>query len=94
MEISLLFNSSLELGSWINASNTNLTGSLFMTLLLIFLALIMIAELFKLPEFLYLIPLLPVAVIFAVSDTGFRVILGLIAIFLGFAIYSIYPSTK
>lgn len=91
MDISQVFNSSLEMGSFLQASTEHVTGSWFVTLLFIVLILIVIAGIFKMPETLYIIPLLPILLIFSSVDIGFNIIMGILALFFGYIIYTIIP---
>jgi hypothetical protein len=63
-----LFNSTLDIGSLINATTTNVTGSLTTTLLLIVVLLVVIAMLFKEPILLLGLLLIPLFMIFAVYE--------------------------
>ena len=88
MDVSLLFNSSLDFGRLIDATTSNVTGDLGITLLLIGLFLLLIAEIFKLPEVLYIVALIPIFIIFSAVDSSgvYSTILGIFAIVLAFYI--------
>lgn len=91
MDITNLFNMSLEVGQFISNSNSNLTGSLSMTLLIILGVLLLIAGLFKLPETLYIIPILPVLIIFSIADPMMKIVLGIVSLMLAYVLFSSSP---
>lgn len=91
MDLWTLFNRSAELGIFIDSTNTFVTGSTFLTLLIIVGILLLIASMFKMPETLYLIPLLPLFIIFSIADPGMKLILAIASVFLGYVVYSILP---
>lgn len=90
MGLELLFNESLELGSWINASSSNLTGSDFLSLFLVFFVLLLVALLLHMPEILVATFLLPVVITFAAADKGFWGIVGVLSIIVGMGLFSIF----
>ena len=91
MDISQLFNQSLEMGKVFNGVTTDVTGSWTITFLLTILLFIMIAGFFKMPEVLYVIPIIPLVLLFSLVDPTMKIILGIISLFLAYVIYSLMP---
>lgn len=79
-----LFNSTLDIGSILNATTTNVTGSLTLTLLMVVVLLFLIAMLFREPVILFGLIILPLLIIFAIYEGAggffytFLMIIGLI----------------
>jgi hypothetical protein len=63
-----LFNSTLDIGNVMNATTTNMTGSLTLTLLLIIILFLMIATLFRSPILLIMLLLIPLIIIFSMYE--------------------------
>jgi len=84
----VIFNESLEIGSWITSATNNLTGDIATSLLILLLLLIMIAMLFKTPMILFLVLIFPVLIVFSQYDTSgmFWTLLIIVACILGFFI--------
>lgn len=95
LEIDTVFNSSGEVGSWISASTTNVTGSLFLTVLVLFMFLLLAMLLFKMPELFIAIILAPLSIILlSVSglEQSMRLIIGIIILVVALGAYAFYPS--
>ena len=79
----ILFNSSLEIGGWLNSATQNITGSMTVTVILVVLLLLCIGALFRIPLLFFLILGLPLLVVFALWDvTGGAMTILLIVIFI------------
>lgn len=81
----VLFNSSLDIGSILGATTSNMTGDQSLTYLLVIVLLLLIAMLFREPFVLFGLLVLPLVIVFAVDlGTGsiFYTILCIIGIFL------------
>lgn len=91
MDISQVFNMSLEFGHILSGVTTGVTGSMTLTFILIIAVFVIIAGFFHMPELLYIIPLIPILLMFSIVDPTMRIFLGVIAIFLGYMFYSILP---
>lgn len=77
------FNTSLEIGGWLNTATTNVTGNMFITVVLVLLLLLCIVALFRIPILFFLILALPLFIIFGLWDlTGGAMTLLLIVIFI------------
>ena len=63
-----IFNSTLDIGSIISSTTTNMTGSITLTLILIVVLLLMIATLFREPIILVGLLLVPLFMVFAVYE--------------------------
>jgi hypothetical protein len=63
-----LFNDSLDIGSLLNATTSNMTGSLTLTLLMVVVLLLLIAMLFREPILLFGLIILPLLIIFAIYE--------------------------
>jgi hypothetical protein len=86
-----LFNRSLDFGRYLDVSTSSVTGSVFLSLLIVVLFLLLIASFFRMPEILYLVILLPLFLIFSVADPGMRFLVGIAALFFGYVLYTILP---
>lgn len=90
-----VFNSSGEVGSWISASTTNVTGSLFLTVLVMFALLILAMLLFRMPELLIGVILAPLTILLITVeglDQSMKLILGIIILVVALGAYAFYPS--
>lgn len=81
--INAFFNSSLEIGSFLNTTTSNVTGSDFLTLLLTFLLFFTVAILFHMPEILFAIVIAPLLVTFGLVDPAFTSVTMLVFIVAG-----------
>jgi hypothetical protein len=63
-----LFNESLDIGSILNATTSNMTGSLTLTFLLVVVVLFLIAMLFREPVMLFGLFILPLIIVFAIGE--------------------------
>jgi hypothetical protein len=61
----ILFNSTLDIGMWIDHATTDVTGSLTITLLLILVFFLLVALLFRAPMILAGLLMLPLLMVFA-----------------------------
>ena len=90
LNISSVFNSSGEVGSWITASNTNFTGSLSLSLMLIIGLLLLVAFMFKMPLLLGVLIIFPMVTIFSTISVSFNLILGTFILIVAFGLYSMW----
>lgn len=90
LNISSVFNSSGEVGSWITASNTNFTGSLSLSLMMIIGMLLLIAFIFKMPLLLGVLIIFPLVTIFSTLSAGFNLILGVFILILALGLFSMW----
>ena len=93
--LNTIFNSTGEVGRWITASNTNVTGSLFITILLIIGFFLLLMMLFKMPELFMALILFPFLIIVSVIDgigTEIKIIIGICVLIVGIGLYAFYPS--
>jgi hypothetical protein len=81
--ISTFFNSSLEIGSFLNTTTSNVTGSDFLTLLIMVLLFFMVGILFHMPELLFAIVIAPLLVTFGLVDPAFTSVSTLMLIIAG-----------
>ena len=81
--INQYFNSSLEIGGFLNTTTSNFTGSEFLTMLIIVLLLFMVAMLFHMPELLFAIIVAPLLVVFGLADPAFTSVSSLMLIVAG-----------
>ena len=91
LDFNTVFNSSLEVGKFIQSSNDNFTGSLFLTLLIIVAILILIAALFKMPETIYLIPIIPIFIVFSTISSGMQMFVGVICLIFAYVLFQLIP---
>ena len=63
-----IFNSTLDIGSVINTTTTNVTGSISLTLLLILAFFLILATLFRSPTILVFVLLIPLLTIFSIYE--------------------------
>lgn len=94
MNISAAFNSSLEIGQFIAASSSNFTGSDTITLIFVFLIFLVIGLLFKMPELVVAVLLIPVLILFGVLDPSFGLITFLVALFVAGSLARIFFLTR
>jgi hypothetical protein len=95
MGIDQLFNSSGEIGRWLTASTTNVTGSLILTVFVMIMFLVLGMMLFKMPELLMALIIVPLMIVFiTVGEIAvpMRIILGVLILVIGLGLYSFYPS--
>jgi hypothetical protein len=90
LNVSSVFNSSGEVGSWITASNTNFTGSLTLSLMLIIGMLLLVAFMFKMPLLLGVLIIFPLVTIFSTLSAGFSLILGTFILILALGLFSMW----
>ena len=64
----ILFNETLDIGSWISHATTDVTGSITLTLLLIVIFFLLVAFLFREPMVLVGLLLVPLFMVFAVYE--------------------------
>ena len=81
--ISQFFNSSLEIGSFLNTTTNNFTGSEFLTLLIIVMLFFLVAMLFHMPEFLFAIVIAPLLITFGLVDPAMLSVSSLMLIVAG-----------
>jgi hypothetical protein len=88
----VLFNVSLEIGSWIATATNDITGSVFLTLLILLVFLIAIAMLFRTPMLMVFVLLIPLLIVFSEYDTtgGFTTILALVVIVIGWLMAKLF----
>lgn len=90
-----VFNSSGEVYGWISNSTTNMTGSVFLSVLIMIALFILAMLLFKMPELLIGLILFPlVLVLLAVGEisTEMKIIVGILTLIIGLGVYAFYPS--
>ena len=95
MNVSSIFNSSLEVGQWLQASNTNFTGSLTLSLLVLLGFLLLIAVFLKMPQLLYIAVLFPLILVVTSIDEFSAIggsIIGIGILIVALAIMSLFPS--
>lgn len=95
MNVSQIFNSSLEVGSWLSASDTNFTGSLTLSILVLLGFVLLVSAILKMPQLLLLIAVFPLIIVLT-SINEFNSIGGtVIAILIligSFALISLWPA--
>lgn len=64
----VLFNTSLEIGAWLENATQNITGNQFVTVVFVILLLLCIAGLFRIPLVFFMIIALPLLIIFSLWD--------------------------
>jgi hypothetical protein len=84
----VFFNTSLEIGGWLTAATSNITGSMFVTGVFVVLLLLCIAALFRIPIIFFLIVSLPLFIIFGLWDVtgGMMTFLMIVIIIIGWAL--------
>jgi hypothetical protein len=90
LNVSSVFNSSGEVGSWITASNTNFTGDLTLSLMMIIGLLLLVAFMFKMPMLLGVLVIFPLVNIFSTLSVGFNIVLGTFILIVAFGLYSMW----
>lgn len=93
--INTLFNSTGEVGSWITASQTNVTGSLFLSIILILAFFFLMMLLFKMDLLLMALIIAPLAIVFSTIgevSQGMKLIVGAIILITALGLYAFYPS--
>lgn len=93
--IDQVFNSTGEVGSWISNSTTNVTGNLFLTVMIMLMFILLMLMLFKMPELLMALILAPLLIVFAtITEIGqpMQLIVGAVIIMIGLGLYAFYPS--
>lgn len=91
VDVNTLFNSTGEVGSWLSTSTNNFTGSLELSLFVLFGFLLMVALLFKMPQLLYVVALLPVVVVFSVVSLSMASVLVIFILVLAVGLYALFP---
>ena len=86
VDISNMFNSTGEIGNWITASTTNLTGDNGLTFLILIGGLLLIGALLKMPQLLVLIAIFPLIIIISTVESTFMTILGIAILIAGITI--------
>ncbi len=71
------------IGTLINSATTNLTGSLYLTFLILFVGLLLMLLAFRIPFEIGLIMVLPVLIMFSAFIAGFQLTLVLALLFVG-----------
>lgn len=84
--IETFFNSSLEIGSFLNTTTSNFTGSEFLTLMIFFLMFFVVAMLFHMPEILFALVIAPLLVVFGLADPTFNGVTTVVFIVVGIMI--------
>ena len=79
----MFYNTTQPIGIIINSATENITGSLFITLLLIVLFLIAICLMFRIPVEFTIILILPLLLTVSAYSSDFISILGVLLIYLG-----------
>lgn len=95
VDVSTLFNSTGEVGQWISNSTTNITGSLFLTVLLMLMFLVLMIILFRMPEFFVFLILMPLIIVLSgITEiaSSMSVIIGLAILIIALGLYAMYPS--
>ena len=90
-----LFNSTGEVGTWLSSSSTNLTGSLFISVLIILAFFFLMMLLFKMPQLLMLIIIFPlVTLLMGISEIAseMKIIVGVGILIIALGLYAFYPS--
>jgi len=90
LNVSQVFNSSGEVGSWISSSNTNFTGSLELSLFFILAMLLLVAFMFKMPILLGVLVIAPLLIIFSTISIGMNLVLGLFILIIAIGIFSMW----
>jgi len=88
MNISSAFNSTGEVGLWINQSTNYFTGSEVLTLLVLLGFLLLTAFILKLPLILTLLILFPLLLVLGVINIGFGALIAIAVIYIGIALFS------
>lgn len=83
MVLAQYFNSSLEIGNFLNTTTANVTGNEFITLIFILILIVTVAMLFHMPELLLAIVITPLMVVFGLADPSFGAITQLLFIIIG-----------
>ena len=91
VDIFAVFNQSGQFGLIIDSVTQHFTGSIFLTLLMMLIVLLVISMFFHMPEVLLVIPLIPLILIFSTVDSGMRIIVAILSLFFGYVLYSILP---
>jgi hypothetical protein len=90
MNLSGIFNSSLSTATFMNSMTSYFTGSDTITLLIILSMLLVIAFIFRMPEILMAVALLPIIIIFAFVDPTYWTILAIIVTIAGIGLFSLF----
>ena len=93
--MSQVFNSTGDVSNWMTASNTFVTGSPFLTVIVLFTFLILMALLFKMPTMLVFVILTPLLLVFASIGefaASLNLIIGIVVLVIALGLYALYPS--
>lgn len=90
MNLSIFFNSSLDTGMFFSAMSSYFTGSDTMTILIVLALLLCVAFLFRMPEVLVVVALLPIFIVFSFVDPSYWPILGVLIIIAGSALFALF----
>lgn len=90
LNVSQIFNSSGEVGSWISSSNTNFTGSLELSLFFILGMLLLVAFMFKMPILLGVLVIAPIVILFSTISVGMNLALGVFILIIALGIFSMW----
>ena len=91
MDMSLLFNSSLDFGQFVSASTSNFTGSDALSLILVLGLLVLIGALMKTPLVLVVLAIFPIILIFSLVESSLFAIVGVVIVILGIGLFALSP---
>lgn len=90
MNLSLMFNSSLSTGTLLTSMTNYFTGSETITLLIVSSCLLLIAFIFRMPEILMIVALLPIIIVFSFVNPDYWFVLGIVIVFAGIGLFSLF----
>jgi hypothetical protein len=90
MNLTGIFNSTLSTGQFITAMTNNFTGSDFITLTILTVILLTIAFVFRMPEVLIVVALLPIMIIFSFISPDYWALLGIVITIVGMGLFAMF----
>lgn len=90
MNLTLLFNSSLDFYRLFSQSSSWVTGSDTLTIFIFLAMLILVTLVFRMPEILIVVVLLPLTIVFAIADPWFRPVVGIMIIIAGMGLFALF----
>ena len=90
-----VFNSSLEVGQWLSASDTNLTGSITLSILVLLGLVLLVAAFLKMPQLLMIAIIFPLILVLTAITEFTQIggmIVGIVILITAFGLMSIFPA--
>jgi hypothetical protein len=92
--MALFYNSSEIIGASIDAATTNITGTQFLTLLVVMLFLVLLLAVLRVPLEYGVLLIMPVLIILAAFEGGFLALFGVVLIYMGILFAKYYFTSR